>query len=301
MSKEIKTISKDYEVKLERVNKKLNRFMKIEGLKLQELTKEDVVKFVLEYFKTINRSSYYNNVRILNDILKNNNINIFINSKDYVDECVKIKDEQYFTKREIQDICMATVNYQDKFILYALFNGICGEKYEELLNIKIQDIAEDNSYIDLPTRRFMCDDYMKNIIRGCKKQTAYNKYIKSADLRAGDSYELNMESPYLIKVMPTARNNYGATAMSIGALHRKFMKIERELEERTGEPIILSGTSLIASGILFEMFLQEIENNKSWNVEEIDNFLKMNGIKKNPNEVYRAYHNRYHGSNRNIY
>lgn len=294
-------MSKDYEVKLERINKKLNRFMKIEKLTLQELTKDEVVKFVLENFKTINRSSYYNNVRILNDILKNNNINIFINSKDYVDECVKVKDEQYFTKREILDICKATINWQDKFILYALFNGIYGERYDELLNIKVEDVAEDNSYIDLPNRRFMCDDYMKNILRGCKKQSSYNKYVNSDMLRAGDSYELNMESPYLIKVMPTSKNNYGETALSVGALHRKFMKIEKELEAITGDPIILSGTSLIASGVLYDMFLQEIDNNKSWDIQEIDNYLKMNGIKKNPNEVYRAYHNRYHGTNKNIY
>lgn len=294
-------ISKDYIVKKERLNNNLNKFMRVESLSFDKLTVKDVEKFMNEYFKTINRSVFYNNVKILNEILNDNEINIFIDSKKYVDDFVKVPDEQILTLKEVQTLCLNTVNYQDKLIIYGLFNGIYGKNYSDLLNITKKDVAEDYSYIALDSgKKFICDDFMKEILYGCMEEKMYIKYVTSEDIRSGNYYELAEDSPYLIKPMPTPKNNFGRNPMSASALQRKFEKLSASFKDYTGEDVILTGTSLLKSGILYEMFIQEIENGKDWSIEEIDKYLKMNGIRANKNELYRSYYQRYHGTNRNL-
>lgn len=294
-------ISKDYIVKKERVNNNLNKFVRVENLSYDELTVKDIEKFMDEYFKTINRSSFYNNVKILNELLNDNEINIFIDSKKYTDDYVNVPDEQILTLKEVQNLCTSTENYQDKLIIYGLFNGIYGKNYSDLLNITKNDVAEDYSYINLDSgKRFICDDFMKEILEGCMYEYIYIKYVTSQEIRSSNYYELAKDSPYLIKPMPTPKNNFGRNAMSASALQRKFEKISASYKDETGEDVILTGTSLLKSGVLYNMFIQEIENGKDWSIEEIDKYLKMNGIRANKNEIYRSYYQRYHGTNRNL-
>lgn len=288
-------MSNNFEIKLERVRNKLNKFIKINNKKIEELSKEDLEKFVTENFKTINSSSFYTNIRCLNQILKDNEIDIEINSKQYVKKCVKIKDEQYFTKREIQNICNTVLNYQDKFAIYGLWSGIYGKNCLELLNIKTKDVAEDYSYINLPSgKRFICDDFMKRLLRGIVNECEYRKYITSDEILSGDINELNMESEYLLKGMQTPRNNLGRNPLSLAALQRRFQKIEELYESVANEKVILNCKSLYMSGIMFDMFIQENENNKIWTVEETDKYLKLHGINMNADNLRKKYHKRYH-------
>lgn len=297
----MKKISKDYIVKRERINNNLNRFMKLEKLSYSELTIEHIEKFMDEKFKTINRSAFYNNVKILNEILNDNEINIFIDSKKYTDDYVKVPDEQILTLKEVQNLCLTTVNYQDKLIIYGLFNGIYGKNYSDLLNITKNDVAEDYSYINLDSgKKFICDDFMKEILYGCMEEKTYIKYVTSDEIRSSNYYDLAEDSPYLIKPMPAPKNNYGRNPMSAAALQRKFEKLSAAYKDETGEDVILTGTSLLKSGVLYTMFIQEIENGKDWSIDEIDKYLKMNGIRINKNELYRSYYQRYHGTNRNL-
>ena len=89
----------DYEVKKNRTIKRLNNFFK--GKEIKCLQSEELKEFVVATFKTINRSAYYNSVRVLNDILEENGSDVVIDSKELVDKCTMVKDEQYFTKKEI--------------------------------------------------------------------------------------------------------------------------------------------------------------------------------------------------------
>lgn len=295
-------MSKDYIVKKERVNNKLSKFMRVEQLSYEKLTIENIEKFMDENFKTINRSAFYNNVKILNEILNDNEINIFIDSKKYTDVYVSVPDEQHLTLKEVQRLCNATTNYQDQLIIYGLFCGIYGKNYSDLVNITKNDVAKDYSYINLESgKKFICDDFMKEILQGCMDENIYIKYVTSDEIRSSNSYDLAEDSVYLIKPMPTPKNNFGRNPLSASALQRRFEKLSAAFEDETGEEVILTGTSLLKSGILYNMFIQEIENGKDWSIEEIDKFLKMNGLKANKNELYRVYYQRYHdNTNRNL-
>jgi hypothetical protein len=290
----------DYEIKFQRTVKRLNDTFK--GKEISELNSDELKQFILDNFKTINRSAYYNSIKILNDILKEYNNEIEIDSKLYVEECVQTKDIQYFTKTEIINVCNALLNFQDKLIIYLLWNGVMGKEYCDILNMRVDDVAKDYSYININGRKFMCDDYMKFLVRGTIKQITYVKFVRnSEELLSPDTFDFNSSSPYLIKVKPSKRNSDGMQPMTSSALQRKLTKLQDIYLEECNEQIILSGLSLVKSGVLYQMFMKEVQDGIVWTIDEIDRYLKMTGHRINKNELYRIYWNRYHGSNIAIY
>ncbi|MDY4127595.1 hypothetical protein [Peptostreptococcus porci] len=297
----MKKLSKDYEIKKARMQKKLSNYCKINNLEIKNLTLEQVEEFMSNNIRTINRSAFYQSVKVLNLVLSENDNEITISSKDYSNEYSVVKDEMYFTKKEVQDICNQLFNYQDKAIVYLLFNGVMGKGYKDLLNIKVKDIAEDYSYIIVNGKKIMCDDYLKLILEGTVEQMTYYKIVHSGGLRTSDYYDFNESSEYLIKVKPTKTNCYGLNPMTQSALNRKLTKLQDLYEEKRGEKIVLSGTSLVVSGIMFDMFLKSVEDGKTWEIDTIDNILKMNGIKKNAAELYRRFWLRYYDSKKAVF
>lgn len=285
--------SNDYKVKYERINKKLEQFMELSRLNFFNITLNDIEKFIVENFVTISRSAYYDSVRCLNDILKNNKVNIHINSKLYADKCVKVSDKQYLDLDEVKRLCDVLRNASDKFICYGLFKGIYGRNYSDLLEITVDMIAEDCSYIKLPSgKKFECDEYMQEILKNCLKENVYYKHVLSSELKANDYYEL-APSKYLIKPMPTNKNNNGYGTLSPSSLQRRFEKFADIFKEETNEDITLTGTSLNKSGILYDMYCQEVEFGKEWKNEAVDQYLKDNGIKFSKNDMHHIYHSRY--------
>lgn len=295
-------MSKDFQIKKDRIDRKLEKYMKSKKLMFCNMTKNDLEEFIIKEFQCINRSSFYPNIRALNEILEEHNVDIKMKSKDYVDRCVQPKDEKYFTKREIKEICDIFINAQDQFIIYALWNGIMGRNYEDLLSIKTSDVADDYSYINLPNgKRFICDDFMQEILFGAVNHMEYMKYLNSEEIKSADTFEFNPQCEYLIKTMRTKRNNDGLDKMLATTLQRRLDLLATIYMEGNGEKIGFSGKSLVKSGIMYNMFIKEDMEGKSWGVEEINNYLKINGYKINANELYRVYHNVYHGSHVNQY
>ncbi len=79
--------------------------------------------------------AYSNNGTDWNSISQN------LTTNDFQD--CRIEKTNLFTKQEIIDICNSLVNVQDKFIIYGLFSGIRGNKYEDLVKLKVKDINFD--------------------------------------------------------------------------------------------------------------------------------------------------------------
>src|SRR6185437_4049524 len=67
--------------------------------------------------------------------------------KEWVKPFVSTRKHYAFTRAEILDMCKELVNYQDRAVLLALFEGIVGKGFSELLNLKACDIKEiDDKY-----------------------------------------------------------------------------------------------------------------------------------------------------------
>lgn len=295
----MKKRSKNYEEKYKRIKNNLIIFMKHNGINFSNITIQDIEKFIMNDFRSINRSAYYQQIGCLNDILSENKVDIIINSKLYVDMCVEVSDKQYLNLDDMKILCNVLMNASDKFICYGLFKGIYGNNYSDLLEITTDMISEDKSYIELPSgKKFICDEYMQEILKDCLKEDVYYKYVSSSDLRSNDYYEL-AKSKYIIKPMPTRKNNNGYDTLSPSTLQRKFDKFANIFKDKTGKDILLSGTSLKKSGILYNMNCEEIKTGREWTVESVNSYLKRHGIESNKNEIHYIYHKLYPNLNKN--
>lgn len=279
----------DFEIKKERMLKKFK------NINVADMKIEDVEMFMDKNLKSINRSAFYQSVKVLNDILKEYGNSIVINSADYVEKLVVVEDERYYTKHEIIDVCNTFLNPIDKFIVYALFNGIMGKGYADLTELKVSDVADDYSFIMVNDEKFECDDYMKEILKATIKSDMYFKNILgSDDMKSTDYYFFNESSPYIIKVKPTKGNANGMLPMSYSAIQRRLTRLQDLYEDECGEHIYLNGKSLGKSGIMYDMFLQSVQG-KEWTIEEVQRFLDEKGAIYNKNEVHRSFYYRYYG------
>ena len=172
-----------------------------------------------------------------------------------------------------------------------------GKDYTDLVNLKVTDIVKDDIgtplYINIPNRRVKCDEFMQEIIQGVLEDNIYYQYTESDD----KYYELNMDSEYIIKVKPTKKTNDGLNHMNKEGVKTRLAKLSIVFKgEFDDMEIRLTGKSLERSGLMYDLFMKEVYEQKEWTISEIDKYLKLKGIKGSINDIYRCYHQKYHDS-----
>ena len=286
---------KDKDIKIDRLNNKLNFYMQKKGLNNTNISESDIEEFAVNVLRSTNRSAFYNHLQLLNDILANKNINYQLRESKLVDKCVVFDESKYFTKSQILDICDLLLNECDKFIVYAIFCGILGKEYDELRNIKVKDVAEDFSYIVIDGRKILLDDNLKEFTRETLEQEVYVKNENGIY----KYQEFNMNSEYLLKTINSKRNNHGLNKMGKSVFAIKLMKLSEELQAG-GINATLTASGIYYSGIMYKMFELESLYGVSWSISKIKNYLDTNGFNINANELSFKYHNMYHGVNSSI-
>ena len=287
-------MEKDYEIKFKRNTNKINRFMEDKGINYQDLTLELIEEFILQEFKSSNRAAIYNNIKILNQILKDNNVNIQIESSNYVNELTQSDTMDYFTLDEIKFICNSFINASDSFIIYALYNNLRGKEFKDILNIKTSDVADDNSYIMINNSKFICDDYMQKLLEFLRKEDIYIKNMEIVGTNVPDYYAYNMDSEYLLKTIKSKRNNNGLSPMKRITLQTRLIRLSDMFYNNTGIKINLSATNLATSKILYEMFVKETTEGVVWDMPTIELWFKEMNYKGNSAEIFRKYKLKYH-------
>ena len=285
---------KDYNIKFKRNTNKINRFMEDKGINYQDLTLELIEEFILQEFKSSNRAAIYNNIKILNQILKDNNVNIQIESSDYVNELTQSDTMDYFTLDEVKSICNSFINASDSFIIYALYNNLRGKEFKDILNIKTSDVADDNSYIMINNSKFICDDYMQKLLEVLRKEDIYIKNMEIVGTNVPDYYAYNMDSEYLLKTIKSKRNNNGLSPMKRITLQTRLIRLSDMFYNNTGIKINLSATNLATSKILYEMFVKETTEGVVWDMPTIELWFKEMNYKGNSAEIFRKYKLKYH-------
>ena len=286
---------KDKDIKIDRLNNKLNSYMQKKGLNNTNISESDIEEFAVNVLRSTNRSAFYNHLQLLNNILKNKNINYQVKEEKLVDKCVIFDESKYFTKSQILDICDLLINACDKFIIYAMFYGILGKEYDDLRNIKIKDIAEDYSYILIDGRKILLDDVLKEYVKETIEQEVYVKNENGVY----KYQEFNMNSEYLLKTINNKRNNYGLNKMGKSVFAVKLIKLSEELKEGNINAT-LTASGLFYSGIMYKLFELESLHNIIWSISKIKNYLDVNGYNINANELSFKYHQFYHGTKSSI-
>lgn len=277
-----------------KINKKLNKYKESLGKKsAKDLTADDLEQFVKMNFltnSTNDNSKIINNISILNKLLSEKGVRFIVNSDNLIDYCTKSKKCKYLTKDELKQICDNLVNYQDKFIVYAFFKGIVGSSCKDLLSIRTKDVAKDLSYIIIKDKIVFTDDILKEYLKGLLDEKIYIKDI----LKIGkfkEEYEL--DSPYLIKVLPSKKSNYRARKMTTTVLRDRLENIRFLLFLNLGKNVVLTPVSLFYSGIMSDMHEKQLADNKEWDILSLGEYLELRGYHVNCFELYNEYCNKY--------
>ncbi|UNK20456.1 site-specific integrase [Paenibacillus sp. N3/727] len=79
--------------------------------------------------------------------LRGNNLNPLdaIVGDEFYRKFIDKSNKVIFSLSEIEDITGGLVNFQDSAIVQAIFEGVMGKRYSEILNLTIQDIDEENN------------------------------------------------------------------------------------------------------------------------------------------------------------
>lgn len=286
---------KDRDIKIDRLNEKLNSYMLKKGLNNSNITEDDIEEFAVNVLRSTNRSAFYNHLQLLNNILESKNINYQVKEEKLVDKCVIFDESKYFTKSQILDICDLLINSCDKFIIYAIFCGILGKSYSDLRNIKIKDIAEDYSYIVIDGKKTLLDDRLKEFTKEVVEQEVYIKNENGMY----KYQEFNMNSEYLLKTIKSKRNDMGMKKLGKSTFAVKLMKLSEQLREGNVN-VTLTASGIYYSGVMYKMFEMESLYNIRWSISKIKNYLDINGYNINENEISFKYHNFYHGTSSSV-
>lgn len=287
----LETTLNEEEVRYRRINNYLNNYIDKGKIDIKKLNINDLDIFIEKYIAGESRVTLYSNIKCLNMILKDRDICIKLNSSDYIEK-LNFSENKYFNKREIQQLCNVFSNAQDKFIVYALWNGIMGKDYTDLVNLKVTDIVKDEIgtplYINVSGRKVKCDEFMQEIVQDVLEDDIYYQYTETVDR----SYELNMDSEYIIKVKRTKKTNDGLSHMNKSGVQSRLEMLSNIFDEDNLN-IKFTGKSLVRSGIMYIMFEKHISENITWTANEIKKWFKSEGLKGDVSEIHRIYHKKY--------
>lgn len=281
---------------MEGVYKKLSRWEITKNKSIEKASKDELINLCQSGSTKIANRSYgamKTRVDALNDILKWLKSDTKLSMTDFKTDEILVDDKiRYFTREEIQDVCDLFINAQDKFIVYAMFCGVYGKGYKDLLELKVDDIDFDNRIITTPSgKTIYMDDYLLDVARDTVDTvwgSTYYKYMTNATEGSTTSeYKLEMSCPYVIKSKPYSKNNNGQDPMKVNGIQRRLIK----LAEVSG--VNLSGTDIYRSGIMDRMNKIELETGTTWTCASLEAWLKENSIKAQVFELYRLYKNKY--------
>ena len=281
----------DKEIKMNRMENRVNDL--IDKVGIENIDEEKIKDFAIKNLKTINRSSFYDGFRILKEVLDTKGIKYDLKENELMQKCLYFDESKYFTKTQILDVINLLINAQDKLLIYMIFNKVLGKEFKDLLEIKVSDVAEDYSYINVNGNKILCDDVMKELVKDTIEQEVYVNTTKTRNVLY---YNLNMHSEYLFKTLPNRYTNNGLEPIKRSNLSRKFTLLSEELQ-RKGLDINLTATGIYQSAVMYDMFVLQVLDNITWGIPNVKNYLDINGYNMNANELTYKYHQLYYGTN----
>lgn len=202
--------------------------------------------------------------------------------KDYLEE-KKIEDENELKYVSMKDLSVAInriSNNIDVAIIYLLRYGISGNKFTELVNLKVEDINLKERLIKLEDRVVEIDEEMSIILEDAIQQDEYF-VIKGGDKEEPkvEYYQLNMDCPYLIKQRPNAKNNYGMANYKFSGITGRIFRVMQELN------LDISAINLLQSHATDKLMKHEEELGKKLSIKEAFDYLKSIGSKQSSYDI----------------
>lgn len=258
------------------MEKKLNKYFNGE---INKITKKDADTFFLEISKKSSYTTARSYISILNNIFKNNGVDFNLTINDYE---IKEKNQAkgIYCKFEVEMAIENLINPIDKFIVLAIYNGISGNRFVELLTLKKSDINLEKSIITVAGKTIHMDEVFKKVTLDALNQKEYAYLTSDGEIKY---YEFNTKSKYVVKSKPMKRNNNGLEPMGVEGFKTRFKNIVASagLETTTG--------TLEKSGYINKM--NSIK--KDWKVEEVRELVRTERMNVEGYNLLRLYKNFY--------
>lgn len=173
------------------------------------------------------RFEYYIDWATVNGYRKTN-INPFSGVEDrrkWAEKFVATRKKSLFTRDEILDMCEQLANYPDRALLLAIFEGISGEAFSELLNLQTRNLKEiDEKFYATLTNKDgeqrtieISDKLFYYLHKADSAEIYYNKNGESESEKSSQSQFV--DSPYIFKKLARGRKDGDIDAFYV---RRKF-------------------------------------------------------------------------------
>lgn len=215
----------------------------------------------------------------INNVLKREkNINTFASS-DFI---IKQTIDNLITREELDLLVNELENPQDQFILYALFNGICGKRSEELRYLTIDQVDLKNQTITLENRVVKMDKEFTEITASAIEQSSYYLTHFSNGARV-EKAEFNMGCKYVIKQRMLEKNNNGLDAISYEGFRARMKKLSKVLDFN------VTSDSIVKSGYAYKLSL----TGQRITYDFIEKMKREHKMITSIVTLYKTYHNIY--------
>ncbi|SHO53674.1 phage lytic cycle repressor MrpR family protein [Anaerocolumna xylanovorans] len=272
-------------------------FISVEKIEAQfekdlcNFTMDEVVK-LLKSFNSRSRKtlflilSYFTNYYqwcLKEGLVESNNIINFYDRKimePFIAEIVPLEflESKFITRETLYKYIDMFDDYSLKFISYAIFMSVLGNEFEELSNLKMDDLNETEHTVKLITGRIVkVDDLFIKLMKKANEEHYYHpqglEQIKRLDKKYYD------ESCYVFKVCSTGAKDLPASDVVLGKRLRDAQKV---IKNRwfNGTNIYRSGlinyikSKFAERGITFKQALYNKVNRRDYEFEsEIQNYI----------------------------
>lgn len=229
-------------------------FIKVEGkeIELEKDISEWSSSEIISYYKSLATASF-NSLAMRHSRLRSyaewcgDHLMIADNQNHYneidqraLQNCVNIgmRDFGLITRKEMERLNAKLLNPRDKCLVYALFEGIEGQMFSELVNLNVKQIRDGN-YLELETRTVPVNRKLIDLMYESTDEYRYCCYSDSLD------YEQELYFPAydnnVFKMTPNSRE----TSL-LRSRQRLYSNLQR-IKDYVNNPAI-NATSLIESG-----------------------------------------------------
>lgn len=201
-----------------------------------------------------------------------------------------VKDnEGIYSKEEIVAICDQFINSQDKFLVYGIWYGLKDKRVDDITTIKVEDVDFVNKTIKVGDKVIKMDDTLELYCSSAIQEVVYYKLGDVGD-STSESYDLNVDNPYIVKAKPQRNNNNGLNKMTFNGLRTRIGNLNNSLEEYG---VVLKPQKLYIGGVIYKMYVESKNHNITWNNSTIKDFKRKYNVSAFSTDTLLLYKNKY--------
>lgn len=174
--------------------------------------------------------------------------------KSWYGQFIDTSKEIVFSEAQIRDIVSSLNNYQDACIIQMLYEGVMGEGYSELLNLRKVDIDQDNNLLHLRNdngreRKLNVSDLCIKLVSAALDETKYLK--NNGDVKPGTKspYTHLVDNDYVLKISATRNKGNGRGDKHLVLRRMKMVSTYFNLDYLTGTNVRFSGMLSMARDV----------------------------------------------------